>query len=276
MKIVVCVKQVVQNEANDFDPAVHSVLREQITLANNPNDLAAVEMGLGLKERYGGSLVLLSMGPRNCLAILKEALSLGGDAAILLSSPCFAGADTMATSYTLAAAVRKIGNVDLVLTGQQSVDGETGQTGPALAEHLNLPYLSGINQVLEVNEAHRWMTVEKLNENGSWRLKAAFPRVLSLSKKMIAHRKPTLKGKLAASRAEVLVWNEADLELDCEKAGWKGSPTKVVQLVKCQAHRKVRLFEFGNEKEAVCDLLGNLIYLPDQGPGGGYPGEGAK
>jgi electron transfer flavoprotein beta subunit len=259
IKIVVCVKQVIRNPMDASETKENTLKRDSAILSNNPNDLGAVETGLRLKENYHGTLIVLSMGPPKCIANIREVLSLGADKAILLASPRFAGADTLATSYTLAAAIQKIGAVDLVITGQQSVDGETGQTGPGLAEHLNLPHLSNVGAILETDESTGVIIVEKITDQGFLRLRSPLPVVVSISKKLIDHRRPKLKGKLAANRADVAIWTEADLKLDCDKIGLNGSPTRVINLCNCEQKHDLQIFDFHTNQESVYRLFENVL-----------------
>jgi electron transfer flavoprotein beta subunit len=260
MIIIVCVKQVLNQPMFDFNPNLNTIKREQTVLVNNPNDLGAVEVGLRIKEAYGGEVTVLSMGPKQCIANLRDILSLGADRAILLSSPAFAGADTLATSYTLAAAIRKIGDFDLVITGRQSLDGETGQIGPGLAEHLNIPHITNVGKDVNVDGKRGIITVQKRHEKGIWKLNCEIPALLSVSKNIIEHRCATLINKVTANKVEILVWTEADLKVDLKRIGLAGSPTKVINVYKYPVKKiNSKKYVFIKDQEQVLRLFNKLL-----------------
>jgi electron transfer flavoprotein beta subunit len=260
LNIIVCVKQVLNQPVFDFNAKLNTISREQTVLVNNPNDLGAVEMGLRLKEAYGGKVTVLSMGPKQCIANLRDILSLGADRAVLLSSPAFAGADTLATSYTLAAAIRKIGAFDLIITGRQSLDGETGQIGPGLAEHLNILHITNVGKDIKVDRQRGIITVAKWHEKGVWRLNLEIPALISVAKNIIEHRFATLINKITANKAEIPVWTEADLDVDPQKIGLAGSPTKVMNVYKYPVKKTNReKYIFMDDRDRVLRLFNKLL-----------------
>ena len=152
MKIIVCIKQVPGTTEVDIDPETGTLMREGIEAVVNPLDLYAIEEALRLKEEFGGTIVSLSMGPPQAEQAMREALALGCDEAILLTDRIFAGADTWATAYTLACAIRKLGDYDIVLCGLKTTDGDTAQVGPELAEELGIPHVSYVGKIVNVKE----------------------------------------------------------------------------------------------------------------------------
>ncbi len=140
MNIVVCIKQVPDTQEVRLDPVTHTLKREGIAAIINPFDLYALEEGLRVKDAQGGKVTIITMGPPQAEAALREALGYGADAAVLLSDRAFAGADTWATALTLANAIEKLGGADLIFCGKQAIDGDTAQVGPMLATILNIPY----------------------------------------------------------------------------------------------------------------------------------------
>ena len=142
MQIIVCLKQVPNTNEVKFDPKTGSLIREGVASIINPDDKNALEEALSLREQNGGKVTVISMGPAQAEFALREALAMGADEAILLSDRAFAGADTWATSFTLAQGIKKLGNFDLILCGRQAIDGDTAQVGPGIAEHLDLPQVT--------------------------------------------------------------------------------------------------------------------------------------
>jgi electron transfer flavoprotein beta subunit len=155
LKIIACIKQVPDTAEVRIDRVTNTLIREGVPSIINPLDLNAVEEGLLLKERFGGTVTVISMGPPQVETALREALSLGADQAVLLCDRAFAGADTLATSYTLAAGIKNIGSFDLILCGKQAIDGDTAQVGPEIAEWLDIPHLTYVRSIDEVFPAGR-------------------------------------------------------------------------------------------------------------------------
>ena len=154
MNIIVCIKQVPDPEQAKIDPKTGLVVRSGVKKILNPFDLYAIEAALRLKEAQGGKVTALSMGPPDAAEALKEAVSLGVDEAVLLSHRDFAGADTLATSYTLARAIERLSPFDLIVCGRQAIDGDTAQTGPGMAEQLGIPHVTEVRKILSVEGPH--------------------------------------------------------------------------------------------------------------------------
>lgn len=238
MKIVVCIKQVPDTTNVRINPETNTLVREGVASIINPFDVYALEEGIRLKEKHGGTVTVLTMGPPQAADALREAISLGADEAVLVSDRAFAGADTLATAYTLAAAVRKLestavgavpaGPVEVILMGRQAIDGDTGQVGPGVAENLDIPHVTDIRKIEEI--AGGRIVVERLLEEGYARLAARLPVVLTVVKEINEPRLPSLKGKLAAKKKEILVLKAAELAAEAERFGLVGSPTQVMKI----------------------------------------------
>jgi electron transfer flavoprotein beta subunit len=256
LKIVVCIKQVPDTTNVRINPETNTLMREGVESIINPFDMYALEEGIRLKEKHGGTVIALSMGPPQVESALREAISLGVDEAILLSDRAFAGADTLATAYTLARGIRKIGKVDVILMGRQAMDGDTGQVGPGVAENLGLPHVTEIRKIERI-EDDGTIIVERLLEDGYVRLKSKLPIVLTAVKEINEPRLPSLKGKMAAKKAEIPSWNQEDIDLNPQRIGLTGSPTQVMKIFTPPKPSGGKIFE-GDVQQAVTSLLAEL------------------
>ncbi len=225
MKIVVCIKQVPGTTEVKMNPETNTLIREGITNITNPFDLYAVEEGLRLRERFGGSVTVICMGPPSATEQLKETMSMGVDDTILISNRAFAGSDTLATSYILAKTVEKIGQVDLVLCGKQAIDGDTAQVGPEMAENLKWPHLTYVSTINHIDNG--FITAERMTDDGYERLEVSLPTLLTVVKEINEPRMPSLKGMMRAKKTEVPVWGPEDIGVDPLRIGLDGSPTQV-------------------------------------------------
>ncbi len=258
MQIVVCIKQVPDTAEVKIDRKTNTLIREGVPSIINPFDLHAVEEALLLRERCGGAVTALSMGPPQVEAALREALSLGVDQAVLLSDRAFAGADTLATSYTLAAGIRKIGAFDLILCGKQAIDGDTAQVGPEIAEWLDVPhltYVSGIDEMILAEPAR--ITVSRLVEGGYEQVRSSLPSLLTVVRELNEPRLPSFRASLRARTQAITVWGAADLDVDPERLGIDGSPTGVSRVFVPEYDRQGQIFAGGPEDQAraLVDLL---------------------
>ncbi len=230
MTIVCCMKQVPDTAEIKIDPETNTLVRAGVESIANPYDLVALEAALILRDIYGGKITAISMGPPQAEYVLREALSLGADEAILLSDRAFAGADTLATSYTLARAVETLGRnavIDLVLCGKQAIDGDTGQVGPGLASRLGYTQLTYVTEIEGIDEDFRHVTVKRKVERGLERIRAPLPAVLTVELDLATPRRASLPQLIHSLRADIQVWNAAEIEGNPEKLGLKGSPTWV-------------------------------------------------
>jgi electron transfer flavoprotein beta subunit len=252
MHIVVCIKQVPDTTEIKIDRETNTLIREGVESIINPFDLYAIEEALKLKEEQGGKITALSMGPPQVESALREAISMGVDEVILLTDRKFAGADTWATSLTLAEAIRKISNYDLILFGQQAIDGDTAQVGPGVATHLELPQTCFVKEVEKIESGK--MVVKRLMEDGFDRIEMSLPAVLTVVKDINTPRLPSLRGKRNAKRAEIIIWNAEDLDLDENLIGLNGSPTQVVKIFSPE------LKKGGEKYELPADELVEILY----------------
>ncbi|MBN1941714.1 MAG: electron transfer flavoprotein subunit beta/FixA family protein [Phycisphaerae bacterium] len=242
MRIVVLLKQVPETNAVKMDEATGTMVREGVEAIVNPLDLYAIETALLLREAQPeGSceVVGISMGPPKAVKALREAVSMGLDSAVLISDKAFAGSDTWATSYVLAAAIRKLGGAELILCGERATDGDTGQVGPGVASFLNLPVATYVGklELIDTNNA-KICRVHRLIEDGHEVLDMDLPGVATVVKEIADPRLPTLRGKQRAKKIDVPTWGVADLDVQPEKLGLNGSPTRVVKIFKPKVARE--------------------------------------
>jgi electron transfer flavoprotein beta subunit len=228
MKIVVCVKQVPDAKDVRLDPETNTLAREGVQSIMNPYDRHALEAAVQLKEKHGGCVTVVSMGPPQAEEMLREAVACGADDAVLVSDRAFAGADTWATTYTLAAAIRKIGDYDLILCGKQAIDGDTAQVGPGLAWRLDIPFVSYVRKISGVEENQ--LQLERLMDDGYDELEVDLPALLTVVREINEPRVPSLKGKMKAKKLQVAVYSATDIDADPACIGLAGSPTQVVKV----------------------------------------------
>ncbi len=255
MNVVVCLKQVPGTTQVKIDPETNTLIREGIENIINPFDTYAIEEGVRLRERFGGKVTVISMGPPQTEAALREAVSLGADEGILLSDPAFAGADTWATSCTLSMALRKLEQYDLVICGRQTLDGDTGQVGPQLAEMLCLPFIAYVSQIEEI--AGGEMRVRRMVEDGYEVMESTLPAVLTVVKEINAPRLPSLRGIARSKSASIAVWGVKELDIDPGKVGMAGSFTRVVRIFSPRQDRQGEIFQGDVENQVDC-LIGRL------------------
>lgn len=224
MRIIVCVKQVPDTTEVKLDPQTGTLIRDGIPSIINPDDKAGLEAALQLKDSHGAHVTVISMGPPQADKALREALAMGADEAILITDRAFAGADTWATSMTIAAAIRKV-PFDLIIAGRQAIDGDTAQVGPQIAEKLGLPQVSYVGG-LEVDQ--NALIIKRIMEDGYQRLRVQMPCLITTLAEMNEPRYMTVQGIFDAHREKtVQVWTLQDLTIDPAHIGLKGSPTKV-------------------------------------------------
>ncbi|RKY66416.1 MAG: electron transfer flavoprotein subunit beta [Candidatus Latescibacterota bacterium] len=250
MDIVVCIKQVPETTEVKIDPQTKTLVREGIPGIVNPFDMYAIEEGLRLKERYGGKVKVLTMGPPQAEDALREALAMGADEAVLLSDKALAGSDTLATSYALSMAVRKLG-YDLVICGKQAIDGDTAQVGPEMAEHLGVPFVAWVRKVEEVSDGK--IKVQRLMDDGYEVLEMPLPALITVVKEINEPRLPSLRGKMRARKAQIPVWTVEDIGADPSRVGLEGSPTQVVRVFTPERRAGGEILQ--GEPEEVADKL---------------------
>jgi len=224
MKIVVCIKQVPDTTEVKLDTKTGTLIREGVPSIINPDDKSGLEAALRLKDEHGAEITVITMGPPQADLALREAIAMGADRAILLTDRAFAGADTWATSSALSGALKNI-EYDVIIAGRQAIDGDTAQVGPQIAEHLNIP---SVTYVEDIEIADKSIIVKRAFEDGYHKIKVNTPCLITTLKEMNQSRYMRVAGIYDAYRDDkVEIWNVNDIEVDHSNLGLKGSPTKV-------------------------------------------------
>ncbi|MEK6527574.1 MAG: electron transfer flavoprotein subunit beta/FixA family protein [Nitrospirota bacterium] len=247
MNIIVCIKQVPDTAEIKINPETNTLMREGVPSIINPFDLHALEAGLQIRDKLGGKVTVLTMGPPQAESSLREAISIGADDAVLLTDRAFAGSDTWATSYTLAKAIKKLG-ADIVFCGKQAIDGDTAQVGPETAEFLNIPHIAYVRKIEEVR--NDYIRVQRLMDEGYDIVESSIPVLLTVVKELNEPRMPSLKGKMVAKKAEIKKMSAAQIEAEQNNLGLKGSPTQVKNIFAPQAKSEKMMLEGMPEEQA--------------------------
>lgn len=255
MNVVVCIKQVPGTANVQIDPVKNTLIRQGVKGIINPFDTYALEEGLRLRDKFGGKVTAITMGPPQAEEALKEALSLGAEEAILISDPLFAGSDTLATSCVLAKAIHKIRQYDLVICGRQTLDGDTGQVAPELAERLSLPFIAYVSQIQEIGQGR--LKVRRMVEDGYEVIESSLPAVITVVKEINVPRLPSLRGLARSKSAKIPIWTAQELGIEGSQAGIKGSPTRVVHIFYPQRVRRGEVLQ-GNLEEQIGNLVDKL------------------
>lgn len=258
MKIIVCIKQVPDTFEVKIDPETKRIVREGVESIINPYDNYAIEEAVRLKERFGGTVTAISMGPPQAEKALRDAIALGADDAVLLSDIQFAGSDTLATSYILSCGIRKIGEFDIILCGRETLDGSTGQVGAEIANHLSIPYITYASKIRDISAGS--MECTRLMEDHYEDLKTELPVLITVIKEINLPRIPSLKGMMKAKKAQVNLWKCEHMEGEPCYYGQDGSPTRVVDVWTEQMQKEGRKVEGGPEElaDALMKELKNL------------------
>lgn len=263
MHFVVCLKQVPDTAEVKIDPETNTLVRAGVESIANPYDLAAVEEAVRLKEKYGGIVTAVCMGPPQAESALRQALALGADDAVLLSDRFFAGADTLATSYTLSKAVETLGRgypVDLVLCGKQAIDGDTAQTGPGIATRLDFTQLTYVVDVEWIDPEKKRVQVRRKVEGGFEIVNGPLPALLTVELELARPRRAPLPMLIDSLRAPVKVWDAKAIDASPQLLGIKGSPTWVKAIASPQVHRAGPKWDAGQGvSEAVEHALDALL-----------------
>jgi electron transfer flavoprotein beta subunit len=230
MHIVCCIKQVPDTTQVKIDPVTNTLVRAGVESICNPYDLVAAEAAVRLVEKYGGKVTIITMGIPQAEVQLRDCLALGANQAVLLSDRVLAGADTLATSNTLAAAIRKLSATDpiqIVICGKQAIDGDTAQTGPGVATRLGFTQLTYVSEIRGIDTEKGTITVRREIEGGSQLVEAKLPALLTVELELSTPRYASLPNLIQAIRQEIKVWGAKELEIPVETLGLKGSPTSV-------------------------------------------------
>ena len=229
MEILVCIKQVPGTSKVEVDPVTGVLKRDGVDSKMNPYDLYALETALKIKEQKGGLIKVISMGPPQAKDIIKEAYMMGADEGALVTDRKFAGADVLATSYTISQGVKKMGAFDIILCGKQTTDGDTAQVGPEMAEYLQIPHIANVLKIIEVKE--KSIIVEMDMSNTLEIVEVQFPCLLTVEKDIFQPRLPSYRKKLATKNREIKIITLNDFEdKDEKKYGLNGSPTQVERI----------------------------------------------
>ncbi len=232
MHSVVCIKQVPDSAQIRVHPVTNTIMRQGVPTIINPYDLFALEEAFRLRDAFGGEVTVLTMGPASAEDSLRKALTFGADRAVLLTDRTFAGADTLATTYALATAIRRIGAIygvpDLVFTGKQTIDGDTAQVGPGIAKRLGFVQLTYVGRIASLDPGLRSIEVERRSEGGIQLLRSRLPCLITMLEATNEIRRGSLADALSAARATIVTWNAQDAGIeDVTKCGLRGSPTIV-------------------------------------------------
>ena len=257
MNIIVLIKQVPNTTDVKLDPKTGNLIREGLESIINPDDLHALETAISLKERLGGKVTAVSMGPPQAIDALSEALGMGADRGILLSDSAFAGADTWATSFTLGRAIETIGTYDLVVCGRQAIDGDTAQIGPQVADYLKLPQVTYVCRIEKATP--KTMTVRRRLEDGYERIRCPLPALLTVIGEVNTPRYPDVGRLIDACRekAPIKIWNAADIGVETGDVGLQGSLTHVIKTFAPKFERQGEILE-GDTQQVVRDLIDRL------------------
>lgn len=266
---VVCLKEVPDTADAKVDPNTGNLLREGIPSIINPYDIHAVEEAVRIKEKHGGMVIILCMGPPKAKDSVKKALGLGADLGILLSDRSFAGSDTLATSYILSQAIRKLmseGTVDLIFCGKQAIDGDTAQVGPGIAARLEVAQLTYVTGITSIDSRKKQVQVVRKLEGGRETLTSGLPALITVEKAINEVRYASFTNMLRAARTEIKVWDKSALELDESQIGLKGSPTTVSKIFTPPAKKggRVRAGEPGMLVKELTGELFNRVLIMDR------------
>ncbi len=257
MNIIVCLKQVPDTTEVRIDPVRGTLIREGVPSIINPDDRNALEEALRIKdERKDVKVTVLSMGPPQAEVALKEALAMGADDAVLLSDRAFAGSDTWATSTAIAAGIKKIGDYSIIFCGRQAIDGDTAQVGPQIAEHLDLPQITYVEELKIEGDK---VIAKRALEDGHFLVESSMPVLLTAIKELNEPRYPSIKGIYEAhGEGKVKIWSAEDVKADFDNLGLNGSPTKVNKSFTPQGRKgEGEIFKGGN-KDSVNSLIVRL------------------
>ncbi len=266
MKIVVCIKQVPDTQKVKIDEKTGVMIRDGIESKMNPFDLYALETALKIKEKLNAKITVITMGPPNAKAVIQEAFALGVDEGYLMTDRKFAGADVLATSYTLSEGIKAISDgYDLIICGKQTTDGDTAQVGPAIAEHLGIPHVSWVTKIIDVSNDDITFVEDMLDDIAQ--AKMAYPCLITVDKDISQPRLPSYRLKKQAIDKQIKIITLADLsDQDPDNYGLSGSPTQVERIFEPSSEHKVERYEQDAETNAhkIYQKLVELKYVEDQ------------
>jgi electron transfer flavoprotein beta subunit len=249
LNIIVCIKQVPEISQVKLDPVTHNLVREGIPSIVNPFDEIALEEAIRIKEKHGGQVTVVTMGPPQAKDAILRCLAMGADKGIILTDRAFAGADTWATSLTLAKAIEKL-EYDIILCGKQAIDGDTAQVGPEIAEHLGIPIIPYVKKVV-IDPAQKKVMAQSETDVGYDNIECKFPVILTAIKGLNEPRLPSVLGIMSAKKKEIKTWGIVDLGGDAGIYGLKGSPTQVVKVATPEPRGKGKIISEEDPKIAA-------------------------
>lgn len=258
MDIIVCIKQVPDTSDVKINPETNTLMREGVPSIINPFDENAIEAALQLRDKYNGNVTVISMGPPQVEAALREAIAYGVDNTLLVTDRVFAGSDTWATSYALAKSIETFGKYDIIFFGKQAIDGDTAQVGPGVAEFLKIPVLTFVKKIVGVTDGK--ITVERALEDGYEIIEATLPVAITVVKEINSIRMPSLKGKMKAKSAVIDRLSAQDMNADVARCGLNGSPTQVVKIFTPppKGKREILCGEVAETTACLCEKLKEL------------------
>ena len=265
MKILVCIKQVPGTSRVEIDEETGSLKRSGVESKMNPFDLFALETAIQIRDMAGGTVSVLTMGPPQAEAVIREAFMMGADAGCIMSDPAFAGADVLATSYTLSQGIKVMGGFDLVICGKQTTDGDTAQVGPSIAEYLDIPHVAWVSRINKVD--HRSISVDYEINDSIHTVKMDLPCLITVEKDIMQPRLPSFRKKLLTKKREVRALGLNDLfDNDAGKYGARGSATRVERIFAPESNSdRVMLEGTGKElTDKLYDILRTRKFLPEE------------
>lgn len=260
LHILVCVKQVPNTTEIKMDPKTNTLDRSNASAIINPYDIHAVEEAVKIKKQYGGKVSVLSMGPPQAKEVIKKCIEVGADSGYLLTDRSFAGSDTLATSYILSMAIRRImlvEPIDLLLCGKQAIDGDTAQVGPGIASRLEIPQLTYLENIASIDLQNHTVKIHRKIDSGYEVVESKLPCLLTVEKSINELSYSPLPNMIRAAKYEPSVWGFADLEADISKMGLKGSPTSVRKIFPPKQRAGGEILE-GQLDDVVQLLVGRL------------------
>lgn len=263
MHIVVCIKQVPDSAQIRVHPVTNTIMRQGVPTIINPYDLFALEEAMRWRDKFGGEVTVLTMGPQMAEDSLRKALSFGANRAVLLTDRFFAGSDTLATSFALAAALTKIeqefGKISMIFTGKQTIDGDTAQVGPGIAKRLGLNQLTYVARIVDLRPEEGQITVERRSEGGVQVLSTKLPVLITMLEGVNEIRRGTLDDAYRAARAKIVIWSAADAGItELTKCGLRGSPT-IVKKVYAPKPRAEKAHQVVTDGLSVEELAGTVM-----------------
>ncbi len=258
MHIVVCIKMVPDTTQVRIDPVTNTLVREGIPFITNPFDTPAVEEALKIKDQHGAKVTILSMGPPTADTVIRKAIAMGADEGILLSDRVFGGADTLATSKVLAHAVRELSkgsNVDIVMCGRQTIDGDTAQVGPGIATRLGYSQITLVDKIISVDPGNKKIVVRRKTDEWHEIVESRWPALITIEREANIPRYPSVSRRLLSEEVSIPVWNNYNFRLDPETIGLKGSPTLVKRIFAPEAARGEIYTEEGRGPEGMARII---------------------